>query len=316
LPDTVRPVRLWGAEWYEALARSRYVVTNAHLPAWFRRRDGQRVLQTWHGTPLKRIGFDIEEVQFPNAGYLDKVAQEVHNWSYLLSPNRFSTPILRRAFHYDGEILESGYPRNDALCAPDRDALGEQIRRRLGLPPGKRTVLYAPTWRDDNYYGPGKYKLELRLDLGRAAATLGDDWVMLVRPHPNVVDSVPETPDGFVRDVSDYPDITELLLASDVLVTDYSSLMFDYACTGRPMLFFTYDLEHYRDQLRGFYFDFERHAPGPLLGTSDEVIDALRGLDQVTKAHRRAYAAFTTRFCDLDDGKAAGRVVDKLLEAY
>jgi CDP-glycerol glycerophosphotransferase len=90
--------------------------------------------------------------------------------------------------------------------------------------------------------------------------------------------------------------------------------MFDYANTGRPMLFFTYDLEHYRDELRGFYFDFEEQAPGPLLRTSDEVIEALRSLDDVTGTYREAYARFAERFCDLDDGKAAGRVVDRLLE--
>ena len=137
--------------------------------------------------------------------------------------------------------------------------------------------------------------------------------MLLIRRHPNVVDTVPARPDGFVRDVSDYPDITELFLIADVLITDYSSLMFDYAVTGRPMLFFTYDLEHYRDDLRGFYFDFERQAPGPLLTTSDEVIEALRTLDDVAAAHRTAYTRFAAQFCDLDDGKAAGRVVDRLL---
>jgi CDP-glycerol glycerophosphotransferase len=315
VPETARPVRLWGAEWYEAMARSRYVVTNAHLPEWFVRRPGQVVVQTWHGTPLKRIGFDIEDVQFANARYLEKVAKETPSWSYLVSPNAFSTPILRRAFRYEGELIETGYPRNDVLASPDRDVLAERVRRRLGLPPGKRAVLYAPTWRDDSYYGPGKYRLDMRLDLERAAAELGEDHVLLVRRHPNVVDTVPEVGDGFVRDVSAYPDIAELFLVSDVLVTDYSSLMFDYASTGRPMLFFTYDLEHYRDELRGFYFDFEHEAPGPLLGSSDEVIEALRSIDDVTRAYAAAYERFTRHFCELDDGKAASRVVDRILQA-
>ncbi|MFC5744295.1 bifunctional glycosyltransferase/CDP-glycerol:glycerophosphate glycerophosphotransferase [Actinomadura rugatobispora] len=313
VPDTARPVRLWGREWYEALARSRYIVTNAHLPHWFRRREGQVVLQTWHGTPLKRIGFDIGEVKFADSAYLEKLAEEVRHWSGLISPNRFSTPILRRAFRFGGEIIETGYPRNDVLRDPDRDLLGERVRRRLGLPQGKRAVLYAPTWRDDSFYGPGRYRLDLRLDLEAAAAALGGDFVLLVRRHPNVVDTVPETGDGFVRDVSDYPDIAELFLAADVLLTDYSSLMFDYANTGRPMLFFTYDLERYRDELRGFYFDFEGEAPGPLLATSDEVIDALGSLDDVARAHAGRHHRFTERFCDLDDGKAAIRVVDRLL---
>nr|WP_067633881.1 bifunctional glycosyltransferase family 2 protein/CDP-glycerol:glycerophosphate glycerophosphotransferase [Actinomadura latina] len=315
LPETARPVRLWGAEWYEAMARSQYIVTNAHLPEWFVRRPGQVVVQTWHGTPLKRIGFDIEDVQFANARYLEKVAKETPSWSYLVSPNAFSTPILRRAFRYEGELIETGYPRNDVLASPDRHLLAERVRERLGLPPGKRAVLYAPTWRDDSYYGPGKYRLDMRLDLERAAAELGDDHVLLVRRHPNVVDTVPEVGGGFVRDVSAYPDIAELFLVSDVLMTDYSSLMFDYANTGRPMLFFTYDLEHYRDELRGFYFDFEHEAPGPLLGSSDEVIEALRSIDDVGRAYAAPYDRFTGRFCELDDGKAASRVVDRILRS-
>ncbi|WP_067796554.1 bifunctional glycosyltransferase/CDP-glycerol:glycerophosphate glycerophosphotransferase [Actinomadura formosensis] len=314
VPETARPVRLWGAEWYEAMARSRYIVTNAHLPEWFVRRPGQVVVQTWHGTPLKRIGFDIEDVQFANPRYLEKVAKEVRNWSCLVSPNAFSTPILRRAFRYEGEIIETGYPRNDMLASPDRDMQAERIRERLGLPPGKRAVLYAPTWRDDSYYGPGKYRLDLQLDLERAAAELGDDHVLLIRRHPNVVDTVPEVAGGFVRDVSAYPDIAELFLVADVLLTDYSSLMFDYANTGRPMLFFTYDLEHYRDELRGFYFHFEREAPGPLLKNSDEVIGALRSIDEVERAYAVPYKRFIRRFCELDDGKAARRVADRILQ--
>ncbi|TDC71734.1 CDP-glycerol glycerophosphotransferase family protein [Actinomadura sp. GC306] len=315
LSGTARPVRLWGAEWYEAMARSRYIVTNAHLPEWFVRRPGQVVVQTWHGTPLKRIGFDIEDVQFANSRYLEKVAKETPNWNYLVSPNAFSTPILRRAFRYEGELIETGYPRNDVLASPDRDLLAERVRERLGLPAGKRAVLYAPTWRDDSYYGPGKYRLDLRLDLDRAVAELGEDHVLLIRRHPNVVDTVPERADGFVRDVSAYPDIAELFLVSDVLMTDYSSLMFDYANTGRPMLFFTYDLEHYRDELRGFYFDFEQEAPGPLLGSSDEVIDALRSIGEVERDYAAPYERFTRRFCELDDGKAASRVADRILQS-
>jgi CDP-glycerol glycerophosphotransferase len=315
LPDTVRPVRQWGAEWYEAMARSRYVVTNAHLPEWFRRRNGQIVVQTWHGTPLKRIGFDIEDVQFANPRYLEKVAKETPSWSYLVSPNAFSTPIMRRAFRYQGEIIETGYPRNDMLASPDRDLLAERVRERLGLPPGKRAVLYAPTWRDDSFYGPGKYRLDLRLDLDRAESVLGDDYVLLIRRHPNVVDTIPATAGGFVRDVSSYPDVAELFLVADVLLTDYSSLMFDYANTGRPMLFFTYDLEHYRDQLRGFYFDFERQAPGPLLGSADEVIEALLSIDQVAHDYSGPYARFAERFCALDDGKAAQRVIERFFDA-
>lgn len=314
IPEGVKAVRRWSREWYEALGRSRYIVTNTHLPHWVRRREGQVIVQTWHGTPLKRIGHDIDSVQFADRKYLSKVAEETPNWSFLVSPNRFSTPIMKRAFQYDGEILESGYPRNDVLLSDKTEQLAREVRERIGLPEGKKVVLYAPTWRDDQFYRAGNYKFDLRIDLRKAAERLGDDHVLLVRKHSNIVDAVPGAGDGFVFDVSSYPDIAELFLITDVLVTDYSSLMFDFANTGRPMLFFTYDLEYYRDQLRGFYFDFEKRAPGPLLQTSDELIDALVGIEQTSASYTEAYREFRDVFCDLDDGHAARRVIARMLE--
>ncbi|MGC9501603.1 CDP-glycerol glycerophosphotransferase family protein [Streptomyces sp. WG7] len=314
IPKGVRTVRRWSREWYEALGRSRYVVTNTHLPHWVRRREGQVIVQTWHGTPLKRIGHDIGSVQFADRKYLSKVAEETPNWSFLVSPNRFSTPIMRRAFQYEGEILESGYPRNDVLLSEKTDETARAVRERIGLPEGKKVVLYAPTWRDDQFYRAGNYKFDLRIDMRKAAERLGDDHVVLVRKHSNIVDAVPGAGDGFVFDVSSYPDIADLFLITDVLVTDYSSLMFDFANTGRPMLFFTYDLEYYRDQLRGFYFDFEKQAPGPLLQSSDELIEALADTERISAAYTEAYRAFKDVFCDLDDGHAAQRVISRMLE--
>jgi CDP-glycerol glycerophosphotransferase len=221
---------------------------------------------------------------------------------------------MKRAFQYDGEILESGYPRNDVLLAPKSDERARTVRERIGLPDDKKVVLYAPTWRDDQFYQAGNYKFDMRLDVERAAAALGDDHVLLVRKHSNIVDAVPGAGDGFVWDVSSYPDIAELFLITDVLVTDYSSLMFDFANTGRPMLFFTYDLEYYRDQLRGFYFDFEKRAPGPLIQDSDELIQALRDIDAISARYTDTYQEFRDVFCDLDDGHASERVIRRMLE--
>ncbi|MFJ9519103.1 CDP-glycerol glycerophosphotransferase family protein [Kitasatospora sp. NPDC101801] len=315
VPAGVRPVRSHSPEWYEALATSRYLVGNTHLPDFLDRRPGQVVLQTWHGSLLKRIAHDMTNPLLARAGYLAALDREVPQWSLLLSPSAFATPILRRAFRYPGEILESGYPRNDLLA---RGADASAVRRRLGIPDGRRVVLYAPTWREDQQRGNGDgYRLDLRLDLAAARAALGADHVLLVRPHTHVAEPLPGAGDGFVRDVGDYPDVQELLLAADVLVTDYSSIMFDFAITGRPMLFFTYDLAHYRDALRGFYFDFEREAPGPLLADSAELIGALRSLTTGTTLvdrHADAYRRFRATHCRLDDGRAAARVVDRLLE--
>ncbi|MFD0562375.1 CDP-glycerol glycerophosphotransferase family protein [Kitasatospora saccharophila] len=315
VPDTARAVRMWSPEWYEALATSRYVVANNHLPDWFRKRPGQVVVQTWHGTPLKKIGHDIEAVHFADKRYLERLAVEVENWDLLVSPNSFSTPILRRAFGFPGEMVESGYPRNDVLRRPGTERLATGIRRRIGVPDGKRVVLYAPTWRDDQYYAPGRYKFDFRIDLDDARARLGEDHVLLVRRHPNVVDPVPGAGDGFVFDVSDYPDMADLSLITDVMVTDYSSLMFDYVNTGRPILFFTYDLEHYRDTLRGFYFDFQSSAPGPLVFDSEELISSIRDVDLIEERYAERYRRFQDAFCDLDDGYASVRLADRILVA-
>ncbi|MFJ9035461.1 CDP-glycerol glycerophosphotransferase family protein [Streptomyces sp. NPDC102406] len=311
LPPGATPVALWSADWHEALARCRYVVTNTHLPEWFERAEGQYVVQTWHGTPLKRIGRDLLGNASADAKYIATLPARADQWSLLVSPNSFSTPILRSAFGYTGPVLASGYPRNDILHAPDRDKLATAVRERLAIPDGKRVILYAPTWREDQPRRSGRYGLDLRLDLAAARAALGDDHVLLVRRHYLVGGSVPTC--DFVRDVSRHPDAAELLLIADVLVTDYSSMMFDFAQTGRPMLFHTYDLDHYRDSLRGFYFDFTAQAPGPLLRTSDEVIAALLDPDAAVAGHREAYTRFREAFCDLDDGTAAAQVADAML---
>jgi CDP-glycerol glycerophosphotransferase len=305
-------------EYYEALARSKYIISNDDMQAPFRKRDGQTYLQTWHGTPLKKIGFDIANPQFiSGTAYFDHLAKDIAQWDLLLSPNPFSTPVMRGAFRYEGEICEYGYPRNDLLGRADAAEVAARVRDRLGLPAGKRVVLYAPTWRDNQVYANGRrYRFDMRLDLERAWSELGQDHVILIRGHHHMADDVPAgMRPGFAVNVTAYPDITELYLASDVLVTDYSSTMFDYAVTGRPMLFFTYDLADYRDNLRGFYFDFEAEAPGPLLATSDEVIAGIRDVDAVAASYRDAYERFAARFASLDDGKAGARVCDRLFPA-
>jgi len=312
VPESATVLREGSRAYHEALARARFVVTNDHFPDWFARRPDQVCLQTWHGTPLKRLGFDVSDMRRTVRRFERRWKQQVANWQYVLSPNRFSTPILRRAYAIEGEMLETGYPRVDVLARADRDVLGRALRRRLGVPEDARVVLYAPTYRDQVVDRRGRFRLDLRLDVERLREAVGRDTVILFRKHHYIVDAVPATADGFVRDVSAYPDGTELLLAADVLVTDYSSMMFDFANTRRPMLFFTYDLDAYQDEIRGFYVDFHATAPGPLLRTTDELAEALRDLDGVRAEYAQRYEAFAATFCELDDGRAASRVVDRV----
>jgi CDP-glycerol glycerophosphotransferase len=220
--------------------------------------------------------------------------------------------MFRKALRFDCEALEVGYPRNDLLFRPESSARAAQVRFRLGIPGDRRVVLYIPTWREDEATGDNGRHAELLLDTARLAAALGDDHVILSRQHHLVADRT-DGVRGDVIDVTRYPDVTELYLIADVVVTDYSSAMFDFAVTGRPLLFFTPDLEYYQDELRGCYFDLAAEAPGPLLKTSDEVLEALRDIDVVTKSHEAAYETFRAKYCPVDDGTAAARVVDRII---
>ncbi|MGH3681942.1 MAG: CDP-glycerol glycerophosphotransferase family protein, partial [Natronosporangium sp.] len=312
VPAGTRTVEANSREWFEALATSRYVVANTHLPAWLRRREGQMVAQTWHGIGFKRVAFDMDSVQFANPGYLEKLEQEAPNWSFLVSPSSFCTEIMRRAFRYDGEICEVGSPRNDVLFTGDRAELTARVHRALGTDPGRKILLYAPTWRDNEFYGPGRYKFDMRLDVSQLPASLQDEYLLLVRRHPNTVDDLLGQDSDFVFDVANYPDVRDLLAAADVLVTDYSTISLDFLNTGRPVLFYAYDLANYRDNLRGFYFDL-RDGPGPVLETTGELVDALQDLAAAGSQYRERYGKFRQVYCHAEDGHATARVVDRLL---
>ncbi|MEU8192501.1 CDP-glycerol glycerophosphotransferase family protein [Microbispora amethystogenes] len=307
VPPGVRLVLHGSREHEEALSTSRFVVANRRTqPGWYHKPRGQTVVQTWHGTPLKRLGLDLEGMPYARQAPRAELTRQVATWDLLLSPSPFATTALRRAFGYAGEVLESGYPRNDVLFDPAR---ARAVRRRLGVPDDRRVVLYAPTWRDDEPEGAGR----LALDLTRAARALDDDDLLLVRAHYLVARhlAIPEGLGHRVRDVSKFPDMADLLAAADVLVTDYSSAMFDFACTGRPMVFFAPDLERYRDEVRGFYLDFEAVAPGPVVRTGDDLLDMLRYGDLGPFSAR--YEEFARRFCPWDDGHASARVVTRML---
>ncbi len=315
-PDGAETVIVGGREYFRELGRVRWVVSNDSMPTYFVKRNGVRYAQTWHGTPLKRIGFDIENLQMSNQRYLEQFAREVAKWDALISPNPFSSGIFPGAFGFGGPILEIGYPRNDIFFREaEREARAAAARARLGLPADRTVVLYAPTWRDNHYDRRGRYKFALKLDLELLHRELGDEAVLLIRGHQLVAERVDTSLfGGFARNVSTYPDVSDLYLVADVLVTDYSSVMFDFVNTGRPMLFYTHDLEAYRDDLRGFYFDFEAEAPGPLLRHTEDVIKALRSLDEVETGYAGRYAAFRERYAGLEDGRAAARFVDRFLQ--
>jgi CDP-glycerol glycerophosphotransferase len=292
------------------LGQAGYLVCNNTLPGFFRKSAETTFVQTWHGTPLKRIGFDLpDDGSRHRERYLAHLAREVQEWDIMLSPNPPSTKWLRRAFRYRGRVLESGYPRNDVLAAPGADLARARVRRELGVGPDAFVVLYAPTFREIGAF-------DLELDLGELADGLGPKAHVLIRRHHLAAQAEDGPAHPRVHDVTRREDPRELYLAADALVTDYSSVMFDFAVTGKPMVFFTYDLAHYRDELRGFYFPFEREAPGPIVNTGAEVLERLRDPEALTRRWATEYQRFRNRFCCLEDGGAARRVVDAMLALH
>lgn len=297
------------------LARCKYNIFNVRQPEWVKKRDGNVFLQTWHGTPLKKLVFDQEEVMAASPLYKAQFYKQSRIWDYLISANHFSTNAFRSAFMYDKEILEYGYPRNDLMYHPDRDNITADLKKKLKVPEGKKTILYAPTWRDDEYYGRGEYKFTLKLNLRLLRQELGDDYIVLLRTHYFIADNLDVSGlEDFVVNVSKYDDITELYLISDILITDYSSVFFDYANLKRPILFYTYDLDKYRDMLRGFYLDIEKDVPGPLLFTDEEVVEAVKNIDYISIDYKAKYDEFYEKFCSLENGHASEMVAKKVFE--
>ena len=306
-PEGARGIKHGSIAWLKALATSRVLVNNTNFPGYFRKRDAQRYIQTWHGTPLKRLGRDIVDV-VPTGSYLKMMDREASYWDFLVSPSAYCSEIFPSTFGYSGTILETGYPRNDILV--NQTQKRDLIRRSLGIADGKQVVLYAPTWRDSQRTATGNWKPVNFLD-----GSLGDNFTVLFRGHTNTHSAHSAKVIGAAIDVTTYKNVAELYLAADVLVTDYSSSMFDFSVTGKPMIFLTPDFDDYVAK-RGFYFDFEQLAPGPILRDSSFLRKALESIDSQKVQYAERYQAWQQKFNKLEDGLASKRVVDATLTAF
>jgi CDP-glycerol glycerophosphotransferase len=315
IPYRHTKVKRFGFRYAYYLARSKYYVFNGRQPEWVKKRKGNVFLQTWHGTPLKRLVFDMEDISSATPRYKQQVYKQSRAWDYLIAANQYSSDIFRRCFMYKKVMLETGYPRNDILHYDNKDEIAKQVKEKLGIPKDKKTILYAPTWRDDEFYTKGRYKFTLKLNLELLKEKLGNEYVILLRTHYFIADSLDVTGlEDFAYNLSKYDDISELYLISDILITDYSSVFFDYANLKRPMLFFTYDLEKYRDILRGFYIDIEEELPGPLLFTTEEIITAINNIDKLKLEYHKKYVAFYDKYCSWEDGHASQKVAEEVFK--
>lgn len=304
-------------KYYYYMATSKYWIFNCRQADEIKKRKENIYLQTWHGTPLKKLGMDMDSVNMAGQtdinDYKQKFRSNTSTWDYLLAQNHYSRDIFKRAFAFDKTILE-GYPANDILYTENNKESIDKIKSRLGIPKDKKVILYAPTWRDDNFYKKGHYRMDIQLDLDKMQLELGDQYVVLLRMHYLITNNINiDKYKGFVLNYSEGYDIQELYLVSDVLITDYSSVMFDYSNLKRPIIFFTYDIEQYRDSLRGFYFDFEEEAPGPLVTDTEGVIDSLKSLEKINEKYKEKQVDFYNKFCHIDDGQAAKNILKEIL---
>ena len=300
-----------------ALRTAKYWITNYRMLNHQYPRKGQVYVQCWHGTPLKRLGYDLESsdnVMNSGSEIREKYRSDAKKFSYIVSPSPFTTEKFASAWnlvktHQTHKIIEEGYPRNDRLINTTPEERTE-LRKKLGVD-DKKVILYAPTWRDNQHTSGEGYTYKTEVDFDKLREELGDEYVILFRAHYLVANSFDfDKYKGFVKDVSSYSDINELYIAADILVTDYSSVFFDYANLRKPVIFYMYDLEQYANELRGFYISLDE-LPGPIVRDEKALIDEVRKTDGWKPDEK--YEAFCARYNPKDDGHASERVLAKII---
>ena len=301
----------------KALRRAKYWISNYRMLDHQHPRKGQVYVQCWHGTPLKRLGYDLESSDNSMNSMQEireKYRTDAKKFSYLISPSPFTTEKFASAWNLvktnqTHKIIEEGYPRNDRLINTT-DEERTEIRRNLGVD-DKKVILYAPTWRDNQHTSGEGYTYKTEVDFDKLKRELGDEYVILFRAHYLVANSFDfDRYAGFVRDVSSYSDINELYIAADILITDYSSVFFDYANLRKPMIFYMYDLEQYANELRGFYISLDE-LPGPIVRDEDSLIAEIRACD--TWKPDSKYEEFCGKYNPKDDGHASERTLKKII---
>lgn len=312
-----------GLPFQKEMARAGYWIFNYRVSDHIFPKPDQTYVECWHGTPLKRLGYDLTtngNVMNSNKEIRQKYDLDTMKFKYIISPSPYCSEKFTSAwnlakFNKENAILEQGYPRNDALLNATPDDI-QRIKENLHILPeeigGKKVILYAPTWRDNQHESGVGYSYELGVDFDRLRRELGNDYIILFRAHYLVASSFDFAAyEGFVYNVSSYPDINDLYLAADLLITDYSSVFFDYATLRKPMLFYMYDLKAYRDDIRGFYISLDE-LPAPIVETEDDLIRAIPQQIQ-THAGTEKYTAFLKKFAPFDDGQASRRALEIIL---
>ncbi len=299
-------VRRNSLKYFYYLATSKFFVNNVNFDNHYIKREGQIEIQTMHGTPLKSYGLDVPgdfKTEYAKKQFINRCSR----WDYLLVQSDYVADITKSCVLFKKEHLKYGYPRTDILYTDNNPEKITELKKKMNIPLEKKVLLYAPTWRESK-------KFDLKLDIESLRNTLSDEYILILRLHHLAfVDSTVPKSDEFVYDLSRYDSIEELYLVSDVLITDYSSTMFDYAILDRPIILFTYDLDDYINKRRGVYFDITEIPPGPIVSTSKEVENIILNLDKVENDTKSLRVKFQEKFNQYESGNSSKNIFENVM---
>lgn len=307
LPDGITPIFIDTLSSIRHLCTAGFWIDNCRKYSFTQKGKGQYYIQSWHGFPLKRIEKDAGDALPPD--YILSAKKDSAMCNLFLSDSSFLTDIYHSAFWYDGEVLESGLPRNDILVNGDEAAV-KKVYEAYRLDRHTKIILYAPTFRKG--MGLEVYDLDYEAVKKAAESKFGGKWVILAKLHPNIAAKAAELgleKQGVIN-ASDYSDIQELYLVSGCMVTDYSSVMFDFMMTNKPCFLYVNDLQSYRDD-RNFYFDMAL-LPFSLAEDNAQLRENIRDFD--TQEQLRRVSEFCEKFGINESGQSAERAVDKMDE--
>ncbi len=296
--------------YFNALTSAKYIVINSTLPFYFTKKPEQVFVNTWHGIPLKTLGYDVPDGKFTTRN----MTRNFLLTDFLISPCRFMTKIYLESYKlgglYTGKLIENGYPRNDLLFDTKRDDIVEKlINRGIPVDDKRKIILYAPTWKGSSFD---------RADMDIARYDEFCDFLsehidtkkyqILIKPHPMVYKLLSDREKRSGRYIPQSIDTDELMSVTDVLVSDYSSIFFDFLLTDRPIIFYIPDLESYREY-RGVYFGLHE-LPGPYSGDMGDIAEWINRAETLRSEYSSAYEKMKTWSCEFDDGKVSQKVVD------
>ena len=303
-------------DYYKYISSSKYWIVNSIMDECITKKKGQVYVQCWHGTPLKRLRYDIEV----NGAVLNTIEEirkrndrDAVKFDYFISPSKYCTEKFTSAFNLialgkKNIIIEEGYPRNDSLFNRNKKDI-DKIKDKLGIPKDKKVICYLPTFRDNQHTSGVGYTYNLAIDFDSLKKKFGKDYVILFKPHYFIANKIDLSKyKNFVYNVANYDEINDIYLVSDLLITDYSSVFFDYANLNRPVMFYMYDFDDYKNNLRDFYISLDE-LPGPIAKTQKELEDYIVNIDKSISKYKKTYDKFNDKYNYLDDGNASERVI-------